>query len=191
MSKVTYRYEYSVRQKEGDKSNLHKEELTDGEYLSFSLTSKNGDEFHKITVKEEKGVFKLTEKKNDKESSKDLDEKALKEFVKKNKLDFVADYLKKRDKVMSGGALIGTQNGGKKGSKKSSVTGVKKCKTSKKGSKKSSKKGSKKSSKKKSKGGKKSSKKGSKKSSNKKSNKVSTEVNKCKSSKKGSKKSKK
>jgi len=201
MSSIVYRHENnkSFKDKKGVK-HLVKESIIDGEKgLSFVLTVKEGDNFHRIHVKEVgKDKFELKEKVNDKETSKELDMKELNNMIKSNKdLAFVKDYVENVRGKQKGGAVNLEQCGGAK----------KKSKKSKKlmmdstdpedvdldligGGKKKSKKGSKKSSKKRSmKGGsKKTSKKGSKKGSKKSSKKRSMKGGSKKTSKKGSKK---
>merc|ERR1712166_1397579 len=105
--------------------------------LSFRFLQKAGEDnskFYMINVKEgPKGKYAMTEKKGDKQTDSEIDEKALMKIVKDNKaLAFVASFLAdpKKDKYKG--------KKGKKASKKAS-------KKSKKASKKSSKKVSKKS----------------------------------------------
>merc|ERR1711968_335144 len=170
----TYRHEHSKSFKEGGVKFTVKEELKYGELgLSFRFLQKAGDDnskFYMISVKEgPKGKYAMTEKKGEKQTESEIDEKALMKIIKDNKaLAFVAAFLAdpKKDKYKG--------KYGKKSSKKAS-------KKSKKASKKASKKSKKAS--KKAVGGKKKASKKSKKAS-KKSKKVS------KKSKKASKKSK-
>merc|ERR1711871_335634 len=147
------------------------EELKYGELgLSFRFLQKAGDDnskFYMINVKEgPKGKYAMTEKKGEKQTESEIDEKALMKIIKDNKaLAFVAAFLAdpKKDKYKG--------KYGKKSSKKASKKSKKASKKSKKASKKAV-------------GGKKKASKKSKKAS-KKSKKVS------KKSKKASKKSKK
>ena len=164
MSTVTFRHENKKEYKLKGVKHLIKESIIDGEKgMSFVFTKKEGDAFHRIFVKEiSKDKYELKEKKDDKETVKEIDTTELKKMLKDKDLEFVKSYVEK-EKGTYKGKTTGQSAGAKKSSKKASK------KSSKKASKKSSKKASKKSSKKSSmKGGaKKSSKKASKKSSKK------------------------
>jgi len=200
MSSVFYRYENSLSKVVKGIKSVVKETLIDGtkEGVSFSYLEKNGDKFYRIKAKQlESGKFEVLEKKDEKESSKELSEAEVMKLVGANKnLKFVDEYMKKeRAKLMKehkeGGAKrkrtskkSSKKASKKRASKKSSKKASKK-RASKKGSKKASKKrASKKGSKKASKKVRRTSKKGSKKSASKKGSKK-------RASKKGSKKSSK
>ena len=130
MSGPAFRFENSKSFRLKGVKHLVKESIIDGEKgLSFVLTKKEGDKFHRLFVKEtSKDKFEVKEKVDEKETNKEIDMAELKKMLKSNKdLEFVKEYVEKERGSYKGGAK-------KKGSKKSS----------KKGSKKSSKKGSKK-----------------------------------------------
>ena len=187
MSSVFYRYENSLSKVVKGIKSVVKETLIDGtkEGVSFSYLEKNGDKFYRIKAKQlESGKFEVLEKKDEKESSKELSEAEVMKLVGANKnLKFVDEYMKKeRAKLMKEHKEGGAKR--KRTSKKSSKKASKK-RASKKSSKKASKKrASKKGSKKASKKVRRTSKKGSKKSASKKGSKK-------RASKKGSKKSSK
>ena len=189
MSSVFYRYENSLSKVVKGVKSVVKESLIDGtkEGVSFSYLEKNGEKsFYRIRGKQlDSGKFEVYEKKDDKESSKQMTEAEAMKLVSANKnLKFVDAYMKKeRAKLLKehkeGGAK--RKRGSKKSSKKSSKKASKRRaskKASKKGTKKGSKKGTKKSSKKvrrtSKKGSKKASKKGSKKRATKKGSKKSS-----------------
>merc|ERR1711991_634857 len=136
----TYRHEHSKSFKEGGVKFTVKEELKYGELgLSFRFLQKAGDDnskFYMINVKEgPKGKYAMTEKKGDKQTESEIDEKALMKIIKGNKsLAFVAAFLAdpKKDKYKG--------KYGKKPSKKASKKASKKSKKASKKSKKASKK---------------------------------------------------
>ena len=173
-STVTFRYDMS-RTEDGPKSKrLIKENITDGEKgLSIMFLKKEGDDFYKIYVKENKDSKEYvgTEKKDEVEKDVSMSESEFNKMVNANKhLNFVKEYM---ENVKSGNKGKQSSSLEKKSEKSSSKkTNSKKTKGgAKKPSKKVSKKVSKKSSKKKSKklsgGAKKSSKKATKKTSKK------------------------
>ena len=178
MSGPVFRHEYQRKTNNKGVHELIKEGLMDGEKgLSFVLTKKVGDKFHRINVSEtDTDKFQVKEKIDEKETTKEIDMAELKKMIKSNKdLAFVKNYIENERSNFKGGAKKSSKKASKKGSKKSS----------KKASKKSSKKGSKKGSKKSSMNG------GAKKSSKKRSKKSSMNGGAKKSSKKASKKSSK
>jgi hypothetical protein len=149
MSGITYRYTNEIVKMVKGVKNLIKESIIDGDKgMSFMLTTKAGDKFHRIYVKKTgEDNYSLTEKKDDKESNKTLTLSEVVKMVKANdNLAFVERYLK--ESKQKGGAKRSSKRSSKKLSKKSSkrMTGGKKGsrKTSKKmsGSKRRSKKGS-------------------------------------------------
>jgi hypothetical protein len=161
MSTVTFRHENQKSFKQKGVKHLIKESIIDGEKgLSFVLTKKSGDKFHRIYVKElSKDKFEVKEKIDDKESTKEVEIADLKKMLKADKdLTFVKDYIDNERGTYKGKGGAGQcggdeppvpQTGGKKkASKKTSKKGS--AKAVKKGSakpvKKSSKKGSRKSS---------------------------------------------
>ena len=156
MSGPAFRFENSKSFRVKGVKHLVKESIIDGEKgLSFVLTKKEGEKFHRVFVKEtSKDKFELKEKVDEKETTKDIDMAELKKMLKSNKdLEFVKAYVENERGSYKGGAKKGSKKSSKKASKKGSkkmsggdpepLTGG-----AKKGSKKSSKKGSKKSSKK-------------------------------------------
>lgn len=182
MSLVVFRYENNKQFKKNGVGYTMKENIVEGDRgLSFMLVKKEGNNFHRISVREvSKDMFNIKEKKGDNETSVDKGLADIKKMVSENKdLAFVKNYIEKERGTYKGKESV--SGGAKKASKKASK------KVSKKVSKKASKKVSKKASKKTSnntlfggakktsngKGSKKVSKKGSKKGSKKVSKKVS------------------
>ena len=159
MSGPVFRHEYQRKTNNKGVHELLKEGLMDGEKgLSFVLTKKVGDKFHRINVSEtDKDKFQVKEKIDENETTKDIDMAELKKMIKSNKdLTFVKNYIENERTNFQGGApkksskkasKKSSKKASKKSSKKSSMKGGAK-KSSKKASKKSSKKASKKSSKK-------------------------------------------
>jgi hypothetical protein len=143
---VPFRHENKKSFKVKGVKHLIKESIIDGEKgLSFVLTKKEGDVFHRISVKEiSKDKYEVKEKKDDKETSKEIDSAELKKMLKDKDLSFVKSFIEnERALYKSGGSNLNIdQSGGvKKASKKSSKLSVKKTskKTSKSNVKKSSK----------------------------------------------------
>ena len=150
MSGPAFRFENSKSFRVKGVKHLVKESIIDGEKgLSFVLTKKEGEKFHRVFVKEtSKDKFELKEKVDEKESTKEIDMAELKKMLKSNKdLEFVKAYVENERGSYKGGAKKlrggddhpgltggddhpGLTGGAKKGSKKSSK------KSSKKGSKK-------------------------------------------------------
>ena len=107
MSSITYRKENSRSFKLKGVKHLVKESIIDGEKgLSFMFTTKEGDKFHRISVKEtEKDKFSLKEKEDDKETEKMIDMTELKKMLKSNKdLAFVKDFVENERGNYKGGA---------------------------------------------------------------------------------------
>jgi hypothetical protein len=134
MSSVTYRKENSRSFKLKGVKHLVKESIIDGEKgLSFMLTTKEGEKFYRIFVKEtEKDKFHVKEKVDEKETEKDIDMAEVKKMLKSNKdLCFVKDYVENERGNYKGGAK--KKSSVKKGSvKKSSKKKSSKKKASKK-----------------------------------------------------------
>merc|ERR1712166_1177849 len=176
----------SEKTKNGNKS-VKKEMLIDGEKgLSVSFLYKDGDDeknFYKVFFRsEDDKMFSVTEKKGEKETTKEMTKAEFEKMVKGDKnLEFAHLYMTKGASALKG------KKSKKKSSKKSKKKSSKKSK--KKSSKKSSKKSKKKSSEKSSKSSKKSMKGGKAKKASKKAKKASKKSK--KSSKKSKKKSKK
>lgn len=179
MSTVTFRHE-SSRMEEGSKGkHLVKENITDGEKgLSIMFLKKDGEDFYKIYLKEDKesGKYIGDETKGDVKKDMNISESEFKKMVNANKnLNFVKEYLENtKGKKSSSSEKKATKKitgGEKKASKKSSKKKTeKKTEVSNKmsgGSKKSTKKSTKKTTKKKSGSNKKASKKVTKKKSKK------------------------
>jgi hypothetical protein len=106
-SNITYRKENSRRFKLKGVTHLVKESIIDGSKgLSFIFTKKIGDEFSRIFAKEiEKDKFKVTEKINDKESTKEMTMTELNKMLKSNKdLYFVKEYISNERGTYKGGA---------------------------------------------------------------------------------------
>jgi hypothetical protein len=161
MSGITYRYTNEIVKMIKGVKHLIKESIIDGDKgMSFMLTTKAGDKFHRIYVKKVgDDSYSLTEKKDDKENDKTVTLAEVTKMVKTNdNLAFVERYLKESKQKGGGKRRSSKKRSSKKASKKMS------------GGKKGSRKGSKKASKKRSKkmtGGKKSSRRGSRKASKK------------------------
>jgi hypothetical protein len=135
MSTVKYRHEFNKTFMVDGVKHLVKEKLIDGSSngLSFELTLKEGNKFHRVSVKQlEENKYLVKEKIDEKNiPDKDFSLTDLKKMIKDNKnLGFVQDFLKNNKTSMKGGT--------KKKSKKASKIVSKK--TSKKPSKKVSKK---------------------------------------------------
>ena len=151
MSGPAFRFENSKSFRLKGVKHLVKESIIDGEKgLSFVLTKKEGDKFHRIFVKEtSKDKFEVKEKVDEKETTKEVDMAEVKKMLKSNKdLEFVRDYVDKERGSYKGGAKKSSKKGSKKSSKKRSMKGgngeePKAQEGGKKRSKKSSKKGSK------------------------------------------------
>ena len=126
----------------------------DGENgLSFVMTKKVGDKFHRINIQEtSKNNFELKEKIDEKETTKEIDMTELKKMIKSNKdLAFVKNYIENERNDFHGGAKKASKKASKKVSSKAPKKASKKAskKTSMKGgAKKSTKKSTKKVSKK-------------------------------------------
>ena len=92
---VTFRHENNKSFKLKGVKHLIKESLIDGEKgLSFVLTKKEGDAFHRIFVKElSKDKFELKEKIDEKETSKEIDMSEFKKMLKDKDLKFVKTYI--------------------------------------------------------------------------------------------------
>ena len=164
MSGITYRYTNEIVKMIKGVKHLIKQSIIDGDKgMSFMLTTKAGDKFHRIYVKKVgDDSYSLTEKKDEKETEKTVSLADVNKMVKADdSLDFVERYLK--ESKQKGGAK---KRSSKKASKKASKKVSKKMTGGKKGSRKGSKKASKKRSKKMT-GGKKGSRKASKKGSRK------------------------
>ena len=96
MSTVTFRRENQKSFKLKGVKHLLKESIIDGEKgLSFVLTKKIGDKFHRIHVKEtSKDKFDLKEKVDDKETIDEIEMSDLKKMLKSNKdLSFAKNYI--------------------------------------------------------------------------------------------------
>ena len=162
MSSVFYRFNHSVQTKDknGETSLSVKQSIIDGSKgISFQFLKKEKTKFYKIhVVQEDADKFVVTEKKDDKESKKEITKKEFTALIKGKDLSFVADYIKNEQKKVRKEAGHEKMARSKR---KSSKKAKKSSKKAKKSSKKKSKK-AKKSSKKKSKKAKKSSKKKSK-----------------------------
>ena len=133
MSSVTYRKENSRSFKLKGVKHLVKESIIDGEKgLSFMLTTKEGEKFYRIFVKEtEKDKFHVKEKVDEKETEKDIDMAEVKKMLKSNKdLCFVKAYVENERGNYKGGAKKSSRK--KSSVKKSSVKKSSKKKASKK-----------------------------------------------------------
>ena len=96
MSTVTFRHENQKSFKLKGVKHLVKESIIDGEKgLSFVLTKKAGEKFHRIYVKEtSKDKFELKEKVDEKETTREIDMVEVKKMLKVDKdLGFVKDYV--------------------------------------------------------------------------------------------------
>jgi len=126
MSGPAFRFENSKSFRLKGVKHLVKESIIDGEKgLSFVLTKKEGDKFHRLFVKEiSKDKFELKEKVDEKETTKEVDMAELKKMLKSNKdLEFVRDYVDKERGSYKGGAKKSSKKGSKKSSKKRSMKG--------------------------------------------------------------------
>jgi hypothetical protein len=124
MSTITFRHDKNINYKLKGVKHLLKENLIDGaKGLSFMLTMKEGDTFYKIQLKETSSDnYNIKEKKNDDETTKDINSSELKKLLKSNKyLTFVKDYLE--SKIKYGGS---TEQSIKKNSKKTTKKSTKK-----------------------------------------------------------------
>ena len=129
MSGIIYRYTLEIYKTVKDVKSLIKESIIDGDKgLSFMLTTKAGDKFHRISVKKvSDDNYSFTEKKDDKETEKTLTFADVTKMVKaSDELDFVARYLK--DTKHKGGAKKSSKKSSKKmsGGKRSSRSAPKK-----------------------------------------------------------------
>jgi hypothetical protein len=170
MSGITYRYTNEIVKMIKGVKHLIKQSIIDGDKgMSFMLTTKAGDKFHRIYVKKVgDDSYSLTEKKDEKETEKTVSLADVNKMVKADdSLDFVERYFKeskqkggarkrsskkrsskKRPSKKSSKKMTGGKKGSRKGSKKASKKRSKKMTGGKKGSRKASKKGSKKGSRK-------------------------------------------
>lgn len=99
MLSVVYRHENSKSFKVKGVKRLVKESLIYGERgLSFVLTTKKGDQFHRIYVKEiMKDYFELKEKVNEKETTSQIKMAELKNMLEfNNDLKFVKEYIENK-----------------------------------------------------------------------------------------------
>lgn len=165
MSGITYRYTNEIVKMIKGVKHLIKQSIIDGDKgMSFMLTTKAGDKFHRIYVKKVgDDSYSLTEKKDEKETEKTVSLADVTKMVKADDtLDFVERYLKeskqkggakkrssrKRSSKKASKKMTGGKKGSRKGSKKASKKRSKKMTGGKKGSRKASKKASKKGSRK-------------------------------------------
>jgi hypothetical protein len=143
MSTVTFRHEFNKSFQVKGVKQLIKESLLDGaKGLSFVLTKKEGEKFHRIQVKEiSKDKFSVKEKINDNETTNEISMVDLKKMIKANKnLLFVKEYLES-DRSKYGGSIkkvtresvIQLANSLEAGAKKGSKKGSRQKKGSKKG----------------------------------------------------------
>ena len=96
MGGPVFRHEYQRKTNKKGILELIKEGLMDGENgLSFVMTKKVGDKFHRINIQEtSKDNFVLKEKIDEKETTKEIDMTELKKMIKSNKdLVFVKNYI--------------------------------------------------------------------------------------------------
>ena len=84
MGSPVFRHEYQRKTNNKGVQELIKEGLMDGDKgLSFVMTKKVGDKFHRINVREtDKDKFELKEKVGEKETTKELDMTELKKMIK-------------------------------------------------------------------------------------------------------------
>lgn len=97
MSKPTYRYEHSFKFIKKGITHTVKEQVIDGpKGLTIMFLKKIGDDFYKLyAVEKEKGSYEIKEKINDKESTTQVDEKALLKMLKTEKLEGVINFVTK------------------------------------------------------------------------------------------------
>ena len=96
MSSPVFRHEYQRKVNNKGVQELVKEGLMDGEKgLSFILIKKIGDKFYRVNVRQtDKDRFEMTEKKYDKETTKEINISELEKLLKSNKdLNFVKNYI--------------------------------------------------------------------------------------------------
>ena len=96
MGGPVFRHEYQRKTNKKGVTELIKEGMMDGEKgLSFIMTKKVGDKFHRINIQEtSKDNFELKEKIDEKETTKEIDMTELKKMIKSNKdLAFVKNYI--------------------------------------------------------------------------------------------------
>jgi len=146
---MPYIFEHNISYNLNDKKHNYKKHIIDGEKgLEFSFLKKEGEKFYKIKVKEtSKDSFSITEKKDEKETNKEIDIKELNKMLKSNKdLDFAKNYIENdnnrgkykgiEDALLSedlaGGKKKTTKKASKKASKKVSKKKASKKKVSKK-----------------------------------------------------------
>jgi len=119
---VTYSFEQSVMKVVNGEKTRTIHSIVDGDQgASYKYLKKEGNSFKKVNIKESEGKFQVKMKVNDgEEQSMEVDEKAFKEMIKKDKdLEFVVEYLK--DRKRSGGKMKrAAKASSKKTSKKSS-----------------------------------------------------------------------
>lgn len=97
MSKPTYRYENSFKFVKKGISHTVKEQVIDGpKGLTIMFLKKIGEDFYKLyAVEKEKGSYEIKEKIGEKESTTQIDEKALLKMLKSEKLEGVINYVTK------------------------------------------------------------------------------------------------
>ena len=115
MSSVFYRYNYELAYIDNATKVLTKCNIIDGheEGLSFFFTSKNGNEFYKLVVKEIKNsMFSVKEKINTIETTKIISRAELLKIISSTKnLKFVADYIdNKQDSKKSNSKITKTKD---------------------------------------------------------------------------------
>ena len=117
MSGVTYRYSHEeVRNHNGKKEKVSQSIIDGDKGLSIKYFSKTDKKFHMIFIRSSgDDKYSLTEKKDDKETTKEISLSDIKKMAKGD-LSFIADYLK----IKKGGAVSNDQNGGKRRSRRSS-----------------------------------------------------------------------
>jgi hypothetical protein len=124
MSTVKYRHEFNKAFVNDGIKNLIKEKLIDGSKgLSFELTTKEGNAFHRISVKQiEENKYIIKEKIDEKIiPEKEIILTDLKKIIKENKnLGFVQEFLKNNKPSLKGGAKKQSKKISKKISKKQS-----------------------------------------------------------------------
>jgi len=107
MSSPVFRHEYQRKVNIKGVQELVKEGLMDGHKgLSFILTKKIGDKFYRVNVREtNKDKFEITERKDEKETTGEIDLLELKKLLKSNKdLDFVKNYIDNERSNFHGGS---------------------------------------------------------------------------------------
>lgn len=113
---ITYSYETSVMTNLNGEKKREKKSIVDGDKgVTVYYLRKTDNDFKKVRAMEKDGVFAVSVKIGEDETTKDMDESEFLKMAKKDEdLDFVVSYMKKR---LRGGAKRTVKKTSRRGSK--------------------------------------------------------------------------